>query len=239
MLAGDSSHTVVVPTAMVERPARPRRRNRDGEGDGAWDAVPRVEATPNKRHAFTADEVAKLHKAAQGFDAESRWPTFWPAAVALSWYTGLRIGDIATLDWSEIDLDAGLLTVIPEKSWRRGRPVVHPIAAEVLPVLAATTDREGYVWPELAHAYENGGKRVFMEFNSVAWRKPCRMRGKDIGFHGIRRGHVTQLRDLGVALDDIRDTVGHADSATTDGYSESVAAGRRVAEVMPVLVTND
>ena len=38
-----------------------------------------------------------------------------------------------------------------------------------------------------------------------------------------------------MAVDDIREAVGHAHAVTTDGYSESVEAGRRVAEAMPSL----
>ena len=74
---------------------------------------------------------------------------------------------------------------------------------------------------------------MFKEFRTICFQ--CGLKGKDIGFHGFRRAHVTQLRDLGVAIDDIRETVGHAHAVTTDGYSESVEAGRRVAEVMPSL----
>lgn len=201
-----------------------------------WETVPRVEQVSKPKHAFTADEAAKLYKTALTFD--SRWDGFWPAAIALSWYTGLRLGDIATLDWTEIDLDTRMLTVIPNKSWRRRRPVVHPIPAEVFPFLREREDKEGHVWPKLAEGYvRTYDPNVFKEFKQL--KKAAGFAGKDYGFHGLRRGHVTQLRDLGVALDDIRETVGHANVATTDMYSDSVAAGRRVAEIMPVLVTND
>ena len=200
-----------------------------------WDAVPRVEAQHSPKRAFTAKQVGAMYVKAQEREHYTKWPTFWPTAIALAWYTGLRFGDVCTLDWSEVKLDQGVISLIPNKSWRRRRPVVHPIPAEVLPILTGKRSEEGYVWPKVAKAYTIKDSRMFKEFKTICFQ--CGLKGKDIGFHGLRRAHVTQLRDLAVPVDDIRETVGHAHAVTTDGYSESVEAGRRVAEVMPALTS--
>jgi integrase len=53
----------------------------------------------------TADEVAKLLRAAEDF-CKSMAP-----AIAIAALTGARAGEIAGLRWSDIDLDCGTVTI--------------------------------------------------------------------------------------------------------------------------------
>ena len=55
---------------------------------------------------------------------------------ALGVYSGLRLGDCATLRWPEVDMVRGIICRIPNKTARRNpKPVlvpIHPVTREML-----------------------------------------------------------------------------------------------------------
>jgi integrase len=65
-----------------------------------FDALPEESA---EREPFTSDEIRKLMKAAEGD---------WRGAILFGYFTGARLGDIANMRWSAIDLDKGLIRVL-------------------------------------------------------------------------------------------------------------------------------
>lgn len=57
--------------------------------------------------------------------------------LALGIYTGLRLGDVATLRWGEVDLVRGIIRRVPNKTSRRNtKPVLIPIHPSLRAMLA-------------------------------------------------------------------------------------------------------
>ncbi|MEK7706682.1 MAG: hypothetical protein AAB380_01640, partial [Verrucomicrobiota bacterium] len=98
-----------------------------------WEEIQRKRIAPQSRRELTIDEVKKVCLAATG---ELR------TLLALGLYTGLRLGDCATLRWGETDLRRGIIRRIPNKTARRNpKPVmvpVHPILRDMLSATPAS-----------------------------------------------------------------------------------------------------
>src|ERR1035437_8897566 len=76
-------------------------------------------------------------------------------------YTGLRLGDCATLKWGEVDLKRGLIRRIPNKIRRKKganglvQISIHPVLHDALSAIPASKT-EGYVLPEMSGLYLGG-----------------------------------------------------------------------------------
>ena len=205
-----------------------------GLENNVWDTTPRLETQNEHKRPFTIEEAKRLYKAAVELVPESRWPGFWPAAVGLGWYGGLRMNDVAPLEWSELDMETGVVDLIQQKTWRNPRRVVFPIPDDVRPWIEQAPRTDHYVWPEAAAMYLGQRPELYEEFREILGKAEVKVR-KGVGFHGLRASHVTVLRDNGVPMDTIRESVGHSTQQMTQLYNHSLAAGRRCAESMPGL----
>src|SRR5262249_49863962 len=103
----------------------------------------------HSRRELTVDELRKVCQSAAG---ELK------TLLAIGVYSGLRLGDCATLRWGETDLRRGIITRIPNKTGRRNpKPVIVPIHPTLLEILSQTpTESRGeYVLPEMATLYNS------------------------------------------------------------------------------------
>jgi integrase len=77
--------------------------------------------------------------------------------LSIGTFTGLRLGDCATLTWGEVDLDRGLIKRIPRKTASRKKtPVVIGIPSALHSHLSLIPQkkRTGFILPELAERYD-------------------------------------------------------------------------------------
>jgi integrase len=112
--------------------------------DNPWVDIQRKKEEQNTRRELTSEELQKVIGSAEG---EFR------TLFALGIYTGLRLGDCATLRWSEVDLNRGIIIRVPRKTGRgRAKPVhipIHGTLAGILrgirrtPSLPSGTSRKG------------------------------------------------------------------------------------------------
>ncbi len=65
-----------------------------------------------ERETFTVGQVAELVGKAEGD---------WKGAILFAYYTGARLGDVANMPWSAIDLEKRLITFSPGKTKRTKR----------------------------------------------------------------------------------------------------------------------
>ncbi len=94
-----------------------------------WEEIQRKRMVTNSRRELTIDELRKVCQAATG---ELR------TLLALGIYSGLRLGDCATLRWGEVDLPRAMIRRIPNKTARRNpKPVIVPIHPILRDMLAA------------------------------------------------------------------------------------------------------
>lgn len=113
----------------------------------------------NAVEIFTPGELAALLAAA---------PEDFKPALALAAFTGIRAAELLRLDWQDVDLAGGFVTVGGEKAKTRARRLV-PVGDALRAWLAPWAGRTGRVWALGPDAYN---KRVAAtaEAASVTWK---------------------------------------------------------------------
>ena len=94
-----------------------------GLEEDPWEGVRLRPDDSHSRRELTIEELKRLLPAAEKAGSE------WHKLFLIGIYTGLRLGDCCTLDWSNINIAAGVIQLIPRKTRRHahGRPVTIPI----------------------------------------------------------------------------------------------------------------
>lgn len=185
-------------------------RDRAGTLGGIWRALeslfagihnPWTAATPDndgssvRREAFSRDEEERILAAAREVGHG------WYLASLIARWTGLRYGDIARLEWRQVDLARGVVAVVPNKTKRSsGVRLTLPVARELAGVLAdakaAAEAGAQWVLPEHALAYPCP--------MSVPFSDVLRSAGLDERthtFHSWRHTFRTRLAEAGVSDD--------------------------------------
>jgi integrase len=208
-----------------------------------WEAIRRKRQTPHVRRALTADELRRVLAAATG---ELR------VLFAVGAYTGLRLGDCATLRWEAVDMATRTLTVTPRKTARRGLalPVTIPLHPSLYAVLDETPQgkRRGQVMPETAALYgrDTGTlsvrvRRVFASCGIETSRREGNGRAKvDVGFHSLRHTFVSMSANAGAPLAVVQSLVGHSTPQMTMHYYHGTTdAARAAVNALPSLLGAD
>lgn len=161
-------------------------------------AIPDNDGSSKRLEAFTHEEEVRVLNAAR--DAGRGW---YLASMIARW-TGLRYGDVAHLDWADIDLDARLIRFTPNKTKKHGVRVTLPIAEPLYDALvAASPNRSGFVLPEHGAAYGHGG----LKSQEGAFADVLKSAGLDTDyytFHSWRHTFRTRLAEAGVSDDAAR-----------------------------------
>ncbi len=154
------------PCALIERPAPERQRER----------------------VLTADELRRVWAA---FDAENAHVA---ALFRLRLLTAQRGGEVRTMEWSEVDLDAGWWTILAEKAKNRRahRVPLSPQAVAHLRTLPRL-DGCGWVFPS---ARGDGGCRRTITKAVTRIRKAS---GVDFWPHDLRRSAASHMTGMGIS----------------------------------------
>jgi integrase len=159
---------------------------------------------------LSAAEMARVGQALGALEADGANE----AAVAilrLLAFTGARKSEIATLRWSEVDLERGLLRLETSKTGQK----VMPLGAPAVEVLAGVKRIEGspYVFPATA------GKSYFQGADKL-WRKVRDAAGfPGLRIHDLRHSFASMGLARGDALPIIGAILGHRDVKTTSRYA--------------------
>jgi integrase len=178
-----------------------------------------VDNRATAKRPFSVEELAVMEQRAKGW--------IRPAMV-LAFHSGLRLGDVVTLKWSEID-GAGYITRIQRKS-SKAETLYCP---EVLTALASWRAELGrgageYVFPEQASAYLGIGRKVDQTLPGKQFQrflaKVCKFQTHDaagavvLGFHSLRASNATYGRRAGQTVAQVQKRLAHSSDATTAGY---------------------
>ena len=174
--------------------------------------INRADAT--ERRAFTVEEAQRLTEILPGE---------WPDMIRVCLYTGgQRLDDIATLQWKQIDMEGGSISMTAQKTKRHmNKPIILPLK-EVLDRRRANRASD-YVFPVAAmrHAQaDHTSSKLSIEFNALLKKfgyieknppaaKGNRRRLAPLSFHSLRATAVTVLRLANVPADLCRFIVGH------------------------------
>lgn len=154
---------------------------------------------------FTNDETKSLLQAAV--------PPFWPIAIELALSTGLRLGDIATLERASLS-DTGHLAVWTDKSDTR---VFHELGAALVLRLQSLDAVCNYFFPEqqqLITSSKHGRSVLSNQFIRLC--TSCGISGKS--FHNLRHTFATRSRQAGESVRGVATQLGHRDTVVTELY---------------------
>lgn len=200
----------------------------------------------HERKPFSAEEVQRLIAAAPSEQ--------WRGMILAAAFTGLRLGDVARLKWSSVNLETKMIEVMPAKTKRKKKTVTIPIHPDLLAYLSAAPvaddSPDAYVFPDMARLKENAGSKLsdrfpeIMKAAGVSRGKASReipdddeeatkAKGKgrvtyERGFHSLRHTFTTWLRTAGVSEEDRMLLTGHSTRDSHSIYShadESILRG--------------
>lgn len=155
----------------------------------------------NPPRFLTKDEIAKVMKAAK---RTSLYP-----AVSCAIYTGMRRGELFSLEWTDVDLGKREITVSNKEGFttksRRFR--VIPIHPTLCGILAKYRKPAGRCFDQVNQ------RRIFARIMRQA------KLGDDVGWHSLRHTFASQLVMAGVDIVTVSKLLGHSAIATTMIYS--------------------
>lgn len=193
-----------------------------------WESIQRKKGIIESRRALTTEELQTVCSKATG---EMR------LLFAVGLYTGLRLGDAATLRWAEVDLHRRPRPMICRVQNKLARRNPGPVLIPIHPVLVAmlTEARVGTlaeeVLPETADLYRrdpsaltNMIQRHFIRCGIRTIKKDTgRGTGRravvEVGFHSLRHTIVTRCREGNASSAAVEALVGHGNPAMTRHYT--------------------
>jgi len=131
--------------------------------------------------------------------------------VLLGLFAGLRLSEIAALNWKDVDLDAETITV---KNGKGGKDRVVTIAARLLDDLKETPEelQRGAV---AGHA---DGRHLSYKSIPHVFNRWLKDAGLDISAHQLRHTYAVTLLRNGADIRTIQTLLGHSSLAVTERY---------------------
>ena len=147
------------------------------------------------------------------------------ALCTIGLYTGLRLGDAATLKWSAVDLRSGFIELVPSKVKRCGKSVRIPIHETLRSVLTALPRQGEYVIPVMAQRYKQQSisSAITRLLRSAGLETSQKVEGyahpvPRYGFHSFRHSFVSTCGEQGIPLSVVQELVGHLSPDMTQHY---------------------
>jgi len=179
------------------------------------------------RRPFTMDELRSILKVAKDE---------WRGMILVGLYTGLRLGDVATLTWNNVDLERGELRLTTAKTGRRQiLPLAKPLLNHLL-TLPAGDDPDAPIFPSAHSAKQRSqyGGTLSNQFYQILFRAglapkrthESKKKGRDarrkvggLSFHCLRHTATSLLKNAGVSDVVARDIIGHESAAVSANYT--------------------
>jgi integrase len=178
----------------------------------------------------------------------------WQSLIKFGLYTGQRLADIASLTWSQVNLEQGEVRLVTRKTGKRILlPVTGALRAHI-EQLKTSDDPNAPLHPRAHEILQSQKGRsgtlsnAFVELMIQAGLRPARThqgtgkgregkrQGMDISFHSLRHSAVSILKDAGIPDSVTMAFVGHGSVAMSARYTtvgkESLAKAQ---EAMPTL----
>lgn len=171
---------------------------------------------------LTMDEVKRLYNGitGKGVDLFKAVPDY-RLLILLGYSTGQRIGDLASLKWSQVDMKARTLSVRPSKTDRRKpQTIIIPMTDQLRDALGAPGD--GYVLEHVGPLYSTSSANVSKKITYA-------MRELDIkdthegkaAFHSLRHTFASMLSNSGASLQIQAALTSHTIPGVTQTYTHA------------------
>jgi integrase len=171
-----------------------------------------------ERATFTPAQVSKLLRAAEDD---------WKGAILLGYYTGARLGDVANMRWSAIDLDQRLIRFTPSKT---KKPITIPLHPDLKRELFKRPGiGKAFLFPSLAGKGTGGKHGLSGRFAAIMER--AAIEGKitrhaeggratsNLSFHSLRHSFNSAMANAGVSQEIRQKLTGHASAEMNTRYT--------------------
>lgn len=138
--------------------------------------------------------------------------------VILAIHTGMRAGEILTLEWQQIDFARGTIHLDKTKS---GKARTIPMNSRARQALESLKRESAYCFanPETGKPYTT---------IKTAWKAACeKAKIEGLRFHDLRHTFGTRAADAGVPIVAIAEVMGHSSIQTTMRYAHATDEGKR------------
>lgn len=182
-------------------------------------AIAPIKVTSSKRIEFEPEHVSRILEASEGE---------WKTVILFGYFTGARLEDCASMKWSNVNFDKGLIDYIESK---RGKRVVVPMSPQLdehLQAIASTDSTDPYITPSLA-SRESGGKsglsERFIKIMVKAGVDPLEIQGqgkrkfRQRTFHSLRHTTNTLLANNGIDQETRMALIGQTTKAVNTDYT--------------------
>ena len=163
----------------------------------------------NVRQGFFTEEEYKLLRAVL--------PDYVKVPLILAYWTGMRAGEILTLQWEQVDLERGLIRLEPGTT-KNNRGRLIPLVTEVTEALWQWKQRMLLPYPSCPWVCHYRGKRL-LAVPTKSWKKACDRVGlKGKLFHDLRRTAVRNMVRAGISERVAMQISGHQTRSVFDRY---------------------
>jgi integrase len=191
----------------------------------------RDDARNVEKDVFTPEQLASLIGAAESED--------WKGAILCGYYTGLRLRDVADLQWNAINSEEQKITVTTRKTRKDVTVPIHPQFASWLEEQTRGIGKAP-VFPTLAGKSGAGKSGLSMQFKRIMERAGIRGRllreangqgrsQSSLSFHSLRHGFVSSMANAGVAQELRQKLTGHASAQMNAQYTHHELEALRAA----------
>lgn len=198
--------------------------------------VEQLENHSNIPKYLEKEELARfLHTAKNYARDDMEYPIFITLA-----YTGLRVGELCALKWSDVDFYEGKISITKTinnannnannymlESPKNGRARLVTVSKTVLDILERyqrwqdrNKEKPGYLNRDFVFARYQGkyrGYPIFQRSIAIRMRRLLKASGlnESLTPHSLRHTHTSLLAEAGVSLEVIMDRLGHKNDNTT------------------------
>ena len=125
--------------------------------------------------------------------------------------TGLRIGEVLTMAWADVDFEGGRVVLPDTRTGRRWQP----LSSAALEALASHPRLHGS-----EHVFTTTGARaITYKTTLAAFRRAAKRAGiENVRFHDLRRTLMTRAAAEGIGTHALRDLLGHKTTTMADRY---------------------
>lgn len=170
--------------------------------------IKRLQETDGRVRYLSADERTRLFEACR----ESKYPRLY-AMTLTAMKTGARRGELLSLTWKDVDLDAGLAYLGKTKNGDRRTLVLLPDVIESLKPFKSS-DASRYVFGSVRTKYQTPAQI------DSAWRDAVtRAQVRNFKFHDLRHCCASYMAQAGVPLNVVAEVLGHRKLDMTRRYA--------------------
>lgn len=191
-----------------------------------WQHLAPPDTDGRRGEAFSREQARAVLEAAKKVGKD------WFPVCAIMQATGLRYGDVATMEWSEIQGD--VIRLSPRKTRRHGISVAVPLVGTAKAAVDALERRGDFLFPQHAEYYQNKKSRSQKDAG-LAFREVLDLAGivgEGYSIHSWRHTAATRLAEAGADIETRKRILGHTEDTTARRYDhdEHLAETRRAIE---------